>query len=162
MADTPDAAADTLIIACGNPLRGDDGVGPIVAERVEAALDEHQRKHCRVSITHQLLPELALELSQVNLAILIDARIADDEPPGAVRSEPVAPDDDAPADLTHHWTLPRLLAMSKLLYGQAPRAHIVSVSATAFEEPDTLSPPIQSAVPDMINQVQELIMINTV
>ena len=147
-------------------MRGDDGVGPIVAEQVEAALNEHDRSRCRVLTTHQLLPELALELSQATYAILIDARIPQGEPIGEVRVEATTPeetrqsdmpDSDAEASLTHHWTFPRLLAISKMLYGHAPIAHTVSVSANDFEHTDTLSPAIRIAVPVMCDAVFDLL-----
>ncbi len=169
MADPLNAAVDTLIIACGNPMRGDDGVGPIIAEQVENTLSREQRERHRVVITHQLLPELALDLSQAKHAILIDARIPDGDAIGEVRVDPVTPDDclspeqpgsEAEAGLTHHWTFPRLLAMSQMLYGRAPTGHTVSVSTDAFDHTDTLSPAVQAAVPAMCDHVLRLISLN--
>lgn len=166
MVDTPGVSVDTLVIACGNPMRGDDGVGPIVAEQVEASLPEHLREHNRFIITHQLLPELALELAQARCAVLIDARVSDGEPAGVAKVQPVKPENcascgnhscGAESGLTHHWTLPRLLAMAEMLFGHAPEAYTVSVSAETFDDADTLSPTIRAAVPQMCEQVLKLV-----
>jgi len=147
-------------------MRGDDGVGPVVAAQVEEALDESQLNRCRVLITHQLTPELALELSESSRAILIDARIPGNEPIGVVRVDTVSPEQEpetcapgseANAGLTHHWTFPRLLAMAKMLFGQAPTAYTVSVSASDFDHTDQLSPSIREAVPIMQGHVMQII-----
>jgi hydrogenase maturation protease len=166
VADTPDVAVQTLIIACGNPMRGDDGIGPIVADQVEALLPEHLQKNCRFIITHQLLPELALELAQTNRAILIDARVCDGEPVGVATVQAVTPEKcsgcgsqccNTESGLTHHWTFPRLLAMADTLFGHVPEAYTVSVSAEDFANPDTLSPTIAAAIPQMCDHVMQLL-----
>lgn len=158
---------DTLVIACGNPMRGDDGVGPVVASRVEAQRSARANKPHRFIITHQLLPEHALDLAQAKQAILIDARVAEGETPGVVRVEAVTPDrlldelgqtgKDTRAGLTHHWTCPRLLAVADALYGRAPRAYAVSVSAEDFDHGDTLTPAVMAAVPTMCHAVRRLL-----
>ncbi len=169
MAETPDVSVDTLVIACGNPMRGDDGVGPIVAEQAEAELDAKALpdNHYRFVITHQILPEHALELSQARRAVLIDARVPDGEPVGIVsvtRAQPEAYDDNnsSPSDtetgLTHHWTLPRLLAMAEQLFGQAPEAYIVSISTDRFDQADQLSAEIADQVPAMKQHVLSLVL----
>ena len=166
MADAPPVAFDTLIIACGNPMRGDDGIGPIVAEQVEASLPENLREQNRFIITHQLLPELSLELAQARCAVLIDARVSDTEPVGNVRVDTVLPEKytasgmqscNPGTDLTHHWTFPRLLAMAEMLFGHAPEAYTVSVTAEAFDDADSLSPVIEGAIPQMRDHVMRVL-----
>jgi hydrogenase maturation protease len=165
-ADRPEVCIDTLVIACGNPMRGDDGVGPMVASRVEAQLTKHKSHRHRFVIVHQLLPELAPELAQAGQAILIDARLAGDEAVGVVRVEIVEPEmwhghtgpskQNTHADLTHHWTFPRLLAIADALYGRSPRAYAVSVSAKDFDHGEALSPAIADAVHTMCEEVRRL------
>lgn len=166
MADSLDVAVDTLVVACGNPMRGDDGVGPIVAEQIEASLPENLSKQCRFIITHQLLPELAMELAQARRAVLIDARVSDSDPVGTVSIDATTPEKCLTCDkqacntetgLTHHWTFPRLLAMADLLFGQAPQAYTVSVLADAFDTPDALTPTIKAAIPQMRDHVLQII-----
>lgn len=163
----PGVCIDTLVIACGNPMRGDDGVGPAVAARVETRLPARARSRHRFIITHQLLPEHALVLAQAKRAILIDARVADAEKPGTVRVEAVKPERwlnglgqtgrHTRAGLTHHWTFPCLLAVADALYGRAPSAYAVSVSAHAFDHGDALTPAIAATVPVMCDKVRTLI-----
>lgn len=165
-AERPEVCIDTLLIACGNPMRGDDGVGPVVASIIEAQPAKHKNHRHRFLIVHQLLPELAPKLAQAGQAILIDARLAGDEAVGVVRVETVEPEvwhgHNAPsrqntrADLTHHWTFPRLLAIADALYGRSPRAYAVSVSAKDFDHGEALSPAIADAVHTMCEEVRKL------
>lgn len=62
--------AHTLIIGYGNPLRGDDGLGWHVAQRLAAVLPQHR---ARIEVCHQLTPELAEPISRADLVIFIDA-----------------------------------------------------------------------------------------
>ena len=57
----------SLVVGVGNPLREDDGVGWHLAEALaQTGVPTHT--------CHQLLPELAAELSQVDLVLFVDAR----------------------------------------------------------------------------------------
>ena len=53
-----------LVIGIGNPLRGDDGVGPLLAEQAGGRS------------VHQLTPELAAELAELEAVLFIDAWLA--------------------------------------------------------------------------------------
>ena len=68
----------TLIVGYGNPLRGDDGVGQIVAEAVRA----HELAGATIIACHQLTPELAEVVAQSEISVFIDA--AADIPPGEI------------------------------------------------------------------------------
>lgn len=59
----------TLVIGFGNTLRGDDGVGPLVAEQV----DTWNLRNVRSLSVHQLTPELAADIAQVETVFFIDA-----------------------------------------------------------------------------------------
>ena len=63
--------ADALVIGYGNTLRGDDGIGPAVAEAV-AALG---LPGVRVIVAHQLTPELAADLADAQLVVFVDAAV---------------------------------------------------------------------------------------
>ena len=85
-----------LVLACGNTLRGDDGVGPWLAEWVEenCAADSG----VRVLIRQQWTPELAEEISQAASVLFLDCSI--ESPPGAIRLTAVQPAEPFP-DLRH-------------------------------------------------------------
>ena len=72
-------ADGVLVVGYGNPLRGDDGVGWRVAERLAA---DQRLDGAAVLQRHQLTPELALDISAVSLVVFIDA--SRDLPPGSV------------------------------------------------------------------------------
>ncbi len=61
-----------LVIGYGNTLRGDDGAGCYVAERLCALNHEPGLK---VLSLHQLTPELAQPVAEAGLVIFIDASI---------------------------------------------------------------------------------------
>jgi hypothetical protein len=60
-----------LVVGYGNPLRGDDAVGWRVAESI---VSDPRLAGAHVMTAHQLLPELAVELGEAGLAVLVDAR----------------------------------------------------------------------------------------
>jgi len=59
-----------LIIGWGNPLRGDDGVGWRAAELLSGTLAGHD---VAVRVSHQLMPELAEEISRSEFVVFIAA-----------------------------------------------------------------------------------------
>lgn len=59
-----------LILAYGNPLRRDDGVGWVIGERLAEMLREDVAD---VRVLHQLTPELAEPISRAGAVIFIDA-----------------------------------------------------------------------------------------
>src|SRR5436190_12555441 len=61
----------TLVIACGNPLRGDDGVARVAGERLIAL----QLTEVRVLTVHQLMPELIEDIKKAARVLFLDAGI---------------------------------------------------------------------------------------
>ena len=74
-----------LIIGYGNPMRGDDGLGPLAAEYFQQRFGEDGAVAVRT--VHQLTPDLAEQLAGTEMAVLIDARQA--APAGQVFLEEV-------------------------------------------------------------------------
>jgi hydrogenase maturation protease len=133
-----------LVVGYGNPLRGDDAVGQVVAQAL-AATTGIEAISC-----HQLLPELAERLAGVELVVFVDAAV--DLPAGEVRTMRV--EAEPTTTLGHHATPATLLALATQVYGQAPEAFLVSVGAASLEIGETLSGPVASAVPKAIAAVQ--------
>jgi hydrogenase maturation protease len=120
-----------LVIGIGNSLRGDDGVGALLAEQVGGRS------------LQQLTPELAAELAGLEAVLFIDAWLA---PAGAApRITAISP--AAGAAESHRLEPPQLLAISQALYGRAPAAHLLQVPATRFEHGTTLSAELQASLP---------------
>jgi hydrogenase maturation protease len=140
-----------LIIGYGNPLRGDDAVGFVVADRLITAPLPPQLMVIRA---HQLTPEMAEPLSRVSLAIFVDA--ACDWGPGRVRCVAVEPEHVRLKSLCHHLTPQRLLDYAKVLYGRAPEAWVITVGGEVWGYCDGLSPGVARAVPRVLHQIDLL------
>jgi hydrogenase maturation protease len=121
-----------LIIGYGNPLRGDDAFGYRAAERIPGAI-----------AVHQLTPELMDPISRADRVIFLDA--AAEGTPGEIRRRPVQPSPDA-SNFTHHATPETLLAGARALYGRAPEALLITVTAATFDLSETLSPEVAAAL----------------
>jgi len=137
-----------LVIAFGNPLREDDGVGWAVAEALQA------RGRVTVLTVHQLGPELAEAVSGARTVVFVDAHC--EGPPGAVRSESLSPA-SARQELTHVLDPGTLLLYSQLLYGCAPRAAMVSIAGACFGLGQRLSPAVRRALPEAVRRVEHLV-----
>ena len=141
-----------LVVCYGNPLRGDDGVGWIVAEK----LRQRSLPESVVVQTHiQLTPELAADLSEADLAIFIDA--CDAEPVGAVSCKPIAPSALSSSSFSHRLTPDLLLSHAQHLFGRAPKAFLISVNGSEFGYQDTVSPAVREAAGKVVEQVLELL-----
>ncbi len=123
------------VIGIGNPLRGDDGVGALLAQEVGG---------CHVQ---QLTPELAAELAPLERVLFIDAWLA---APGAIpRLDPLLPGDgQGSAQLaSHHLDPAQLLTLSQALYGRAPQGWWLRIPAWALAHGQELSPALLSSLP---------------
>lgn len=134
-----------LIIGIGNPLRGDDGVGPWLVAELEEELERSggttpPKARCRV--VRQLLPELAPELADVERLLFVDAWRA----PAGSRAELVALDaaglDQASGgaepgswSFGHGFGPGELLALAALLHDAPPRADLLRIPAAQFALP---------------------------
>ncbi len=140
--------AKILIIGFGNTLRGDDGLGPLAAQRIEDLLRD---QNVKVLIRHQMGIELAEELSNADMAIFIDAHVGGD--PGDLKEEEVLPEDSAPGSFSHHLRPGVLLACTDALYQRHPKAFAYSIAAASFEHGEGLSPAVEAALPMLIEKV---------
>ena len=139
-----------LVIGIGNTLRCDDGFGWHVADELgKPAFD-----NLRSLKVHQLVPELAEAISQVDLVVFVDAGVHGE--PGTLTCEPVTishPD----LRFSHDVTPATLIQMAKTLYGHRPKAFLICAVGKVFEHGESLSPEIQSAVRRTVARIEELI-----
>lgn len=138
----------TLIIGYGNPLRGDDGAGPAVAEEVS-----RRCSGVNVLTPHQLLPELADWIAHASLVVFIDAAVDGD--PGVVTCEPVRRSQHPQFD--HTMSPSSLLSLTCDAYGWEPPAWLVRIHGQAFEFAPTFSTPVAEALPGAVDLVHRLI-----
>lgn len=140
----------SLIVGYGNSLRSDDGIGVRVAEIVtDWNLSELQTRSL-----HQLTPELAVDLAEVDLAIFVDAF-------QAVEEEGVKLYDLQPTDsgtIRSHFADPRaLLSLTQAVYGKCPQAWWLVVPGVNFQIGDRLSAVAQQGVLEALVQIRRLI-----
>lgn len=124
-------AVHTLVIACGNPLRGDDGVGPAAADVVKS----WKMPGVKVLAVHQLVPELIDEMRMVERVLLIDAGINVEGPFQAAIIEPKK----SHRFFGHHDNPANLLALLHELEGRTPMAWLVSISARSFDHGEAIT-----------------------
>jgi hydrogenase maturation protease len=146
-------ARRALVVGYGNSLRGDDGAGPAVAER----LAQERIPGARILTSMQLTPDLAEDLGRADLAVFIDAAPAATTP--SVRVEAVQAATDLPAvSAVGHSGDPRaLLALARRLYGRAPEAWLVSVPAHRMDIGEGLSQATARAVDEAVHAVVQVL-----
>jgi len=120
------AARGILILACGNPSRGDDALGPILIERLSAMPDAtHDAGQAFDLVTDfQLQIEHALDLQGRDLVVFVDAAVAGHEPFafGPVIPEPVL-------SITTHALSPGglLRVYQEAIGGQVPDCRLLAI-----------------------------------
>lgn len=143
-----------LIIGYGNPLRGDDALGPVAAKH----LAQHYRDDANVHVctVHQLTPELSEKLTDYATVLLIDAR--HHEPAGQVFIQDVQPAAHSTSRaFSHYVTPPELLLLTRSLYKSSPRMFLAGITATAFDVGEPLSLPVSAALPLLYEKIAALV-----
>ena len=141
-----------LVIGYGNVLRGDDAVGPYIAETLR---DDRRLAGARIISCPQLTPELAEDFGSADLVVLIDAR-ADGGQPGTVRIVPIAPGTRSPRSASHLVDADELIDLARAVFGASPSVMGVSVGAVQFEFSEELSSEVMAAVPLVADAVVRL------
>lgn len=141
-----------LIIAYGNPLRQDDGVGWRAAQRLREVLQENA---VEIIYRQQLTQDLVLSISSSSRVVFIDSEIG--STPGAITCRSIAPATFLSPNFTHHMTPAELLAWTRILCGQAPRAELVTITGAAFDLNESLSPPVEAALPTLFEMIKGLV-----
>ena len=137
--------ARCLILACGNTLRGDDAIGPWLAQWAEEHFAADPR--VRVLSRQQWTPELAEEVAAAHSVLFIDCSV--ESAPGAISVIPVGPASAGPGLATHHTGAPELLTLAQELYGSLPhQALLLTVGAGSTELREGFSPAVTAALPE--------------
>lgn len=148
MSQTP---ARCLILACGNTLRGDDGVGLWLAEWAEQHFST--QAGVRVIADHQWTPELAEDVARAESVLFIDCSI--DSLPGSVTVTPVHPALGGPEHNSHHLDAAELLALGRELYHSLPRnALSLTIGAGSIELSEVFSDPVIAALPEACKLIE--------
>ena len=142
-----------LVIGVGNPARGDDGVGPAVAEVVGR---DPRAAGAVVRSVMQLTPELAADVAEASVVVIADARVGAGA--GEVDWGPVgASESGVSGPFSHHLTPAALCHLAGVTFGRVPPAFVVGVGAGAFDAGAPLSGPARAAVPRALEVVLALL-----
>jgi len=144
--------AEVLIIGYGNPLRGDDGVGCVVAEEIAKRICDPEAK-VQVVACHQLNPELAEAVADTRAVIFVDASV--ELKPGEIKVSSITPDRFSPVGISHHLNPSALLATASELFGQVPVAKAVAIGAASFDFGMQLTPPVREAVMHALKAIEK-------
>lgn len=129
--------APILVLAFGNPGRGDDALGPMLAERLEARLAADGAQDVEVIVDFQLNIEHALDLVGRRRVLFVDARASGD---AGARIDSVSARADASYS-THAVSPQGLLEVhAKVVGGPVPSAELLSVRGESFELGAPLTP----------------------
>jgi hydrogenase maturation protease len=133
---SPAAPEDLLVVGVGNPLRGDDGVGLVLTERLRRRFGDGLA--CEELFQADLL--VAERLTRHRRLLVIDAARLPGRPFEILPLEP-APAVVTPAGFVSHvvgW--PQILAAARDLFGAQAVAHLCAVGAERFDFGEGLSP----------------------
>jgi hydrogenase maturation protease len=143
--------AGVLVIGIGNPLRMDDGVG---WRAVEAIAADPRLAGVHTVSTHQLLPELALDVSRAGCVVLVDARVG--RPAGDVSVEQLSATSVTGSAWSHHLDPASLAGMARDLYDAAPPLFLIGVGVGSMEHGECLTAAVEAAVPRVVDAVVDI------
>ncbi len=142
----------TLVVGIGNPFRGDDGVGPYVAERV-AALHLPD-----VEVVVEADPLELLDLLDKPGALVVLDAVAPQGDPGRVTVWTVddlpGPRASGPPNGTHGLGVLETLALARALGRLRARVVIVGVEAASDQPGASLSSEVRARLDDAVDAVR--------
>ena len=148
--EQPDSIeAELLVIGYGNTLRGDDGVGPRVAE----AVGNLHLPGVQTLICPLLTPELADPISRAEKVIFVDAAI---DAPKEVQWRKLEPNESS--QLMAHAADPRtMLALARDVFGHVPEAWWLTIPALKMEFTEDLTPEAEQGVKDAVSRIIKVV-----
>ena len=120
-----------VLVAIGNPLRGDDAVAHRVLDLIGPVTGVETVR------VHQLTPELAPELASASSVVFIDADTHLGEP--TIEPLPARPN-HSPVPLSHGMHPADLIALARALCGFEGNCYLCRVPGLEFELGASLSP----------------------
>ena len=140
----PSSEKRILVVGYGNTLRGDDGVGQIIAEKIENL----GLPNVETLAIHQLTPDMAGMMKDYNMLIFIDA--SEDITIDETQVFDLFPSKNSAA-IEHAMSPDNLLRLCLDLYSICPESYIVLLPARIFSFTEELSDITKAAIPEAIN-----------
>lgn len=150
-----------LIVAYGNPLRGDDALAWRAADELER---KFSGSDVELLCLHQLAPELAETVSRSEAVIFVDAASADaggNQQPGEVRCEEISLQtskaQSGPTRFSHQFSPAIVVALAHQLYRSNPHAFSVTLTGQCFDPGESLSPVVAESLPALVARIEALV-----
>lgn len=142
------AKQNLLVIGYGNTLRRDDGVGPRVAEAVEAL----HLPGVRTLACQQLSPEHAEPISRADKVVFVDAAVDGSKEVQWRKLEP-----GETSQLMAHAADPcTMLALSRDVFGQTPQAWWLTIPAVNLDFSEELTPEAQRGFEEAVEKIKNV------
>ncbi len=121
---------ELLILAVGNPSRGDDGLGPQFISELKKRNIESQH----YSWIYQLSIEHAENFAQFNTVLIVDAKKGGDSP---FTFERISASEDC--HFSTHILLPQnILSLTRYLYQANPNVYLLAIAGQDFDLSENL------------------------
>ncbi len=115
---------NTLLIGYGNQGRGDDGLGPEFAARLE----DKGLQGLTIDADYQLTVDHALMVAEADVVVFVDAAIGSEKPYFFDEAKP-----SENASISSHELSPSaVLSLCKTLYSHEPKAHILGIAGYVY------------------------------
>lgn len=128
-----------LVVGYGNPLREDEGAGWWVGQALK---ERWASGDGRVGVLVDVQPQLdwAADLAEAEVAVFVDAEpVTLNASDAGMRWRALSPADSVGLLDGHAPGPADLLRLARLLYGRAPKAHLLSIPAQRFGYGEELS-----------------------
>jgi hydrogenase maturation protease len=170
-----EAASGALVVCYGNPLRGDDALGWHASTLLAG---DPRLVGATVIWRHQLTPDLAADIKDAALVILVDVNVVDEPGIVSVRrvdaggseasgsseaatrgagSAAASASADSAGPSSHHVAPAELMVLAHELWGASPEVYVVSAGAETLEIGDGLSPAVEAALPAVVDAVASVV-----
>ncbi len=148
-----------IVIGCGNPLRGDDGVGWYAVDQLSESYTDGKIEFVKC---RELTPEFSEKFLGIKYALFVDASLSrkrdiGEAERGVVSEESVVPEGNFPSLESHQLGPAGLLAFSGALYGNIPKAVMLSVKGESFGYGEDISGDVRRAVRLLLARACEIL-----
>jgi hydrogenase maturation protease len=147
----------TLILGLGNELFGDDGVGIHVIRE----LKKRGGFKSNIDLVETSVSGLALLdiIANYDRLVIIDTIKRENPKPGSIRLINLNQIRHVPGPSPHYVSFPQIITLGKKFGLKMPKlVKIIAVEAKSiYHLGEELSPEVKSAIPEIINKINELI-----
>jgi hydrogenase maturation protease len=154
------AGGQVLVVGLGQRDRGDDAVGPAVAEKAAELLPSDVKVACDVTVACQEDPTALMDLWPGAALVVVADAIRSGQPPGTVQvlhaHDGPLPVGTGPAS-THTFGLAEAIELARALDRLPSQLVIVGIEATQFRLGAPLSPPVAAAVDQAAQTIAAII-----